>query len=208
MHRSDVSGPPADTGKGVPWLLHHGVSGYAIDTFIEVSVAGPSTQATPYWRSDRTNRADTTMGLFGNEDDDSTDSEDNGSDKGTYIQFISGPDHRDWKESWSPEAASDIADAYDTAAPSGSSGVVNKFAKAGWEDRDHFYAVVTLAFDDAFAEQDFTTLLDLAMGVTGEEDDEVLDMYADNLVQYLRDNPEVAERVMEQANSEPAPADD
>jgi len=147
------------------------------------------------------------MGLISN-DDDEEQSNDNSGDSGTYIQFISGPGHRDWKESWSAEAAETISEAYHLAAPEADS-VIPDFVTPAWEDRNHFYAEVTVALGDAFQDHDFTTMLDLLMGTDEDEPEEVVDMYAENIVEYLRENPEVGEKVMEKANSaEAAPADD
>ena len=146
------------------------------------------------------------MGLMDTPDDSEEEESNDQSDSGTYIQFISGPDHRDWKDSWSDDAKDTISEAYETAAPSGSSGVVNQFANTRWDDRHHFYADMTNQLHSVFADNDFQPMLDFLMG--DPESDETVEFYADQIVQYLEANPDVGEAVLEQANAEPAPADD
>lgn len=148
------------------------------------------------------------MGIFDNPSDDEEQDDSNDGDSGTYIQFISGPGHRDWKESWSDDAKSDISRAYELAAPNGDSGVVNQFANSMCDDRHHFYAVVTLALGDIFENQDFQQMLDLLMG--SPESEETVELYADQLEEFLESEPEVAAELLERVNvsEEAAPADD
>lgn len=148
------------------------------------------------------------MGLINSGDDEEQSESNDGNDSGTYIQFISGPNHRDWKDSWSEDAADTISKAHQFAAPEASGNSISDYVTPEWEDRNHFYADVTVALESAFEEQDFSDILDLLMGVGEDEPEAVAEVYAESIVSYLQDNPEVAEKVMEQANASPAPADD
>lgn len=146
------------------------------------------------------------MGLndeFGTDDAQDQTSD---SDSGTYIQFISGPGHRDWKESWSSDAADTIAEAYELAAPEASDGVVNTFANAGWQDRHHFYAELTVALGDIFEEGSHQQMLDFLMG--DPQSDETADAYADQLAEFLADEEDIAEALLERVNEPAATADD
>jgi len=110
------------------------------------------------------------MGLMDDAHDDDAQDQTSDGDSGTYIQFVSGPGHRDWKESWSSDAADTIAEGYELAAPEASDGIVNTFANAGWEDRHHFYAELTVALGDIFSEGDYQEMLRFLMGDPSDED--------------------------------------
>jgi len=146
------------------------------------------------------------MGLMDDAHDDDAQDQTSDSDSGTYIQFISGPGHRDWKESWSSDAADTIAEAYELAAPEASDGIVNTFANAGWEDRHHFYAELTVALGDIFSEGDYQQMLRFLMGDPSDED--TADAYADQLAEFLADEEDIAEALLERVNEPAAPADD
>lgn len=146
------------------------------------------------------------MGLIDTQDEAEEEENEDNSGSGTYIHFISGPGHRDWKEKWEgTDAESDIPEAYKAAAPNADS-VIPDSVTPMWEDRDHFYADLTIGLRDAFEDNDFQHLLDLLFG--GASNDEVAELYADQLAEYLENEPKVAEKLLERANQEPAPADD
>jgi len=146
------------------------------------------------------------MGLMDDTQTDDAKDQSSDGDSGTYIQFISGPGHRDWKETWSADAADTISEAYELAAPEASDGTVNTFANAGWQDRHHFYAELTVALGDIFTDGDYQQMLEFLMGSPGSE--ETVDHYADQLAEFLSDEPEVAEALLERVNEPAAPADD
>jgi len=147
------------------------------------------------------------MGLIDTpEDDEEQDDNSNDSASGTYIHFISGPGHRDWKDSWSDEAAAAISEAWAKTAPESEDSVIPEHANDLWEDRQHFFADVTLAIASGIEDHDFQDLLELFMG--DPQSEEAAQLYADELARFLSDEEEIGSRLAQHINTTPDSADE
>lgn len=140
--------------------------------------------------------------------DEEEEEEQSGDDSGTYIQFVTGPGHRDWNDKHKPHQ-DDLQEAWEAVAPSAEDPIVSKFAQSIGIDRHVLFAKLTAAIRPVFEDGDFSDILDFLLGTEEDTSDEEVEMYAQNICAYLDDNEAVREEVQERLNThEEAVADD
>lgn len=133
------------------------------------------------------------------------DDENDGSDSGTYIHFISGPNHRDWNDDWPSHVADEIAEAYQVTAPS-AEGLLDDVG--AYYDRHHLAADVLVAVSGIFRDHDFQPILDLLLGTGDDPDEAYVKLYSRELAKFMADNPEVARATLEKLDAGSSDSDD